>query len=83
MAYLYFQYTLETYSEGRSTGYVDVPYTGGVVDGPEHGAAPPPWDIPCQADNLFVNQVKKLEVPHTATLKVNNVHLLSDTEHSP
>ena len=64
------QYTLETYGESRSTGTQFRPYRGGPVDGPENGPAPPPWVIPCTPDNLFQNQVKKIEVPHTSVVRV-------------
>ncbi|XP_076468951.1 protein SSUH2 homolog [Babylonia areolata] len=59
-------YTLESYAESRSTSNEFKPYRGGPVDGPSNGPAPPPWAIPCQADNLFQDQVKLLEVPHTS-----------------
>ncbi|XP_076448094.1 protein SSUH2 homolog isoform X2 [Babylonia areolata] len=62
-------YTLETFAEARSTGYKTVPYRGGPVDGPENGPAPPPWAIPCEADALFQDQVKLIEVPHTSFVK--------------
>ncbi|XP_046577132.1 protein SSUH2 homolog isoform X1 [Haliotis rubra] len=62
-------YTLETYTEFRSTGYVSEPYRGGFVDGPENGPPPPPWAIPCNADSLFLDQQKLIEVPHTATVR--------------
>ncbi|KAL8592646.1 hypothetical protein ACOMHN_026576 [Nucella lapillus] len=59
-------YTLETFAEARSTGYKTVPYRGGPVDGPQNGQAPPPWAIPCEADSLFRDQTKLIEVPHTS-----------------
>ena len=37
---MYLQYTLETFCEGRNTGYINEPYRGGPVDGPQNG--PPP-----------------------------------------
>ncbi|KAK7103007.1 protein SSUH2 homolog [Littorina saxatilis] len=62
-------YTLETYAEARSTGYKSKPYRGEFVDGPENGQPPPPWAVPCEADQLFKNQVKLFEVPHTSFVK--------------
>lgn len=62
-------YTLETFAEGRSTGYATVPYRGEFVDGPQNGMPPPPWSMPCEPDNIFHNQVKKFEVPHTSFVK--------------
>ncbi|XP_064607089.1 protein SSUH2 homolog [Liolophura sinensis] len=62
-------YTLETFCENRSTGYVFRPYQGGFVDGPEYGIPPLPWQIPCTFDQMFHDHTKKIEVPHTAVLK--------------
>lgn len=59
-------YTLETFTEGRTTKYKRVPYKGGYIDGPENGIPPPPWSIPCVPTTLFDDHKKKLEVPHTA-----------------
>lgn len=64
------QYTLETFTEARKTGFMHVPYRGGPVDGPENGPPPPPWAIHCLADSMFHTHVKKMEVPHTATVRV-------------
>ena len=65
------QYTLETYCEGRSTGSKYEPFRGGQVDGPENGTPPPPWEIECTYDKLFLDHTKKLEVPHTAHVQVS------------
>ncbi|ESO82302.1 hypothetical protein LOTGIDRAFT_134754 [Lottia gigantea] len=62
-------YTLETFCEGRSTGYVNEPFRGGMIDGPENGMPPPPFAIPCNPDSMFDDHVKLLEVPHTATVR--------------
>lgn len=62
-------YTLETFCEGRNTGYVNEPYRGGPVDGPQNGPPPPPWAIPCQPNGMFDTHTKKMEVPHTATIR--------------
>nr|CAB3266622.1 protein SSUH2 homolog [Phallusia mammillata] len=66
-------YTLETFTESRSTKWHYVPYTGGFVDGPHVGPAPGPWDISCPFSSLFLTEVKKMEVPHTAS--VRNCHV--------
>lgn len=42
-----------------------------MVDGPHMGAAPGPWDIHCSFTQLFKNEVKKIEVPHTASVRVS------------
>ena len=44
--------------------------TGQPVDGPYSGPAPLPWDIAVHAPNLFKTSEKKMEVPHTAGVKV-------------
>ncbi|XP_071945280.1 protein SSUH2 homolog [Antedon mediterranea] len=64
-----FHYHLESFSESRSTKRVFVPFYGGNVDGPQMGAAPLPWEMPCQPDNLFMDHTKTLEVPHTSEIK--------------
>ncbi|KAK3103748.1 hypothetical protein FSP39_021609 [Pinctada imbricata] len=64
-----FHYTLETFCEGRKTGFKSVPYRGGPVDGPHNGPPPPPWMIDCVADSMFHTHEKYLEVPHTATVR--------------
>ena len=70
-----FQYTLETFCEGRSTGYVHEPFMGQPIDGPQNGIPPPPWQIPCVADQMFHDHTKLLEVPHTAVIKVCQTEL--------
>ena len=40
------------------------------MDGPENGPPPPPWSIPCNPKALFKDDKFKLEVPHTAKVKV-------------
>ena len=65
-----FQYRLETFTEGRKTKKKKKPYKGGPVDGPENGTPPPPWAIPCQPKCLFKDEKVKIEVPHTAKVKV-------------
>ena len=36
--------------------------TGGAVDGPFNGAAPTPWSIPIQPEQMFRNHEKSCEV---------------------
>ncbi|CAH1803108.1 unnamed protein product, partial [Owenia fusiformis] len=62
-------YTLETFSEARSTGYAEEPYRGQPIDGPEMGMPPGPWQIPCEPNSHFNNHTKKIEVPHTARVQ--------------
>ena len=77
---LIFQYKLETFTEGRSTKKKKKPYKGGPVDGPENGPPPPPWGIPCQPKCLFRDEKVKIEVPHTAKVKVKKILHESLTE---
>ena len=44
---------------------------GQVIDGPQNGPAPPPWSIPAQPNQTFTPQAVNIEVPHTASVKVN------------
>ncbi|XP_071476031.1 protein SSUH2 homolog [Diadema antillarum] len=64
-----FHYTLETFTEKRSTKWVHEPYVGQPIDGPYNGPAPLPWSIPVNIPALFQNNVHRLEVPHTASVK--------------
>ena len=43
---------------------------GQLIDGPQNGPAPGPWDIAAQPTQLFQNSQKHFEVPHTASVKV-------------
>jgi len=62
-------YTLETFTEKRSTKWEHIPYSSGFVDGPQYGPPPAAWEIPCSFSILFQNETKILEVPHTAYVK--------------
>jgi len=48
---------------------------GQLVDGPSNGAAPLPWDIRCNPTQMFHTEIRYLEVPHTATIAVGQLHL--------
>lgn len=43
---------------------------GQMIDGPQNGPAPGPWDIAVQPTKLFQNSQNHFEVPHTASVKV-------------
>ena len=47
-------------------------HPGQAVDGPNMGPAPLPWDIPVNPGDKFMKKIIKLEVPHTASVKVIN-----------
>ena len=44
---------------------------GQQIDGPQNGPAPQPWDILAQPNQLFTPQEARIEVPHTASVKVS------------
>nr|KAG5711286.1 hypothetical protein BaRGS_005983 [Batillaria attramentaria] len=64
-----FHYTLETFTESRSTCWAYEPYKGQDIDGPERGHAPGPWNIQATPPNLFKPSKLDVEVPHTASVK--------------
>ncbi|KAF3855633.1 hypothetical protein F7725_016356 [Dissostichus mawsoni] len=37
-----------------------------VVDGPQYGASPPPWDIPLMLPQRYSDRVEKTRVPHSS-----------------
>ena len=45
-------------------------YVGQMIDGPQNGTAPGPWDIAASPPSLFQDYVQHFEVPHTASVKV-------------
>ncbi|XP_071476024.1 protein SSUH2 homolog isoform X1 [Diadema antillarum] len=64
-----FHYTLETFTEKRTTKWKHEPFTGQIIDGPHNGPAPQPWSIMVNIPAMFQNGKAKLEVPHTASVK--------------
>ncbi|CAG0919517.1 unnamed protein product [Notodromas monacha] len=64
-----FHYELQTFTEKRETSWAFTPYGGGNIDSSEFGDPPTPWDITVEPELLFHNEVKVMEVPHTATVK--------------
>lgn len=47
-------------------------FTGQMIDGPNNGPAPGPWDLQCTPPAKFKNHKAEIEVPHTASVKVQN-----------
>ena len=45
-------------------------HSGQPIDGPHMGPAPLPWDIAVNPGDKFIKKTVKLEVPHTASVKV-------------
>lgn len=64
-----FHYTLETFTESRSCAWACEPYTGQMIDGPQYGPAPNPWEIIVNSPPLFTDGEVVVEVPHTASVK--------------
>ncbi|XP_006825749.1 protein SSUH2 homolog [Saccoglossus kowalevskii] len=62
-------YKLETFAEGRTTSWTYEIYLGQKVEGPLSGKSPLPWEVSVKPDNMFENQVKRVEVPYTACVK--------------
>ena len=53
--------------------------SGQPIDSPVNGAAPLPWNIPAQPQQMFSDFQTKLEVPHTASIKVLMCNSSTDT----
>lgn len=41
-----------------------------MVDGPQYGMCPAPWDIPVTLPQRYTDMVEKVRVPHTSFVKV-------------
>ena len=63
------QYELQTFTEKRETSWAFTPYGGGDIDGPGSGTAPLPWEVSAQPAHHFHDEVKVVQVPHTASVK--------------
>ncbi|XP_070815403.1 protein SSUH2 homolog [Chaetodon trifascialis] len=64
-----YRYRLETYTETRTSGWKFEPYNGQMVDGPQFGMSPAPWDIPMALPRTFTDKVEKIRVPHSSSVK--------------
>lgn len=53
--------------------------SGQPIDSPVNGPAPLPWNIPAQPQQMFSDFQTKLEVPHTANIKVLMCNSSTDT----
>ena len=49
---------------------VEVPYSGGTIDGPDNGTISKPWDIECKPSKQFASETNKIPVPHTEEVRV-------------
>uniref|UniRef100_A0A8D0B712 Ssu-2 homolog n=1 Tax=Salvator merianae TaxID=96440 RepID=A0A8D0B712_SALMN len=64
-----YRYRLETFNETRLCEWNFEPYTNALVDGPQNGASPHPWDIKVQVPHMFQDDTKKFRVPHSSIVK--------------
>ncbi|KAM7421841.1 hypothetical protein PAMA_010073 [Pampus argenteus] len=65
-----YRYRLETYTETRTSAWQFEPYKGQMVDGPQYGMSPPPWDIPLSLPARYTDVVVKARVPHSSFVKL-------------
>ncbi|KAG7235643.1 hypothetical protein INR49_002405 [Caranx melampygus] len=55
-------YRLETYTETRTSAWQFEPYNGEMVDGPQYGVSPQPWDVQVVFPQKFTDVVEKIPV---------------------
>ncbi len=53
------------FTEARSTSPAHEPYRGGLLDGPNNGRPPAPWDVPVPIPGSFIHQDHIEPLPHT------------------
>ncbi|XP_058026483.1 protein SSUH2 homolog isoform X1 [Ahaetulla prasina] len=64
-----YRYYLETFTESRSSLWKTIPYRGEPVDSAMYGAAPSPWDMRVEVPEIFKDNMIRIKVPHTSTVK--------------
>ncbi|XP_051777051.1 LOW QUALITY PROTEIN: protein SSUH2 homolog [Erpetoichthys calabaricus] len=64
-----YRYRLETYTESRATAWSFEPFTGQLVDGPQYGIPPLPWDVAVEVPPMYKDIEEKVKVPHTSSVK--------------
>ncbi|KAM9409642.1 protein SSUH2 homolog [Pholidichthys leucotaenia] len=64
-----YRYRLETYTETRTSTWQFESYNNQMVDGPQNGMSPPPWDIPVSLPERYTDKVEKIRVPHSSFVK--------------
>ncbi|KAL7986166.1 hypothetical protein Chor_011332 [Crotalus horridus] len=67
------RYRLETFNETRACEWTFEPYANALVDGPQNGVSPRPWDIKVQVPQMFQEDTKKFRVPHSSLVKMRCV----------
>ncbi|KAI1286225.1 Protein SSUH2 -like protein [Halotydeus destructor] len=65
-----FHYKLETFCERRETAWVVEPYNGQLIDGPQNGPSPGPWQVIATPEVTFDQSTRKYEVPHSANVRL-------------
>ncbi|XP_043374187.1 protein SSUH2 homolog isoform X4 [Dermochelys coriacea] len=64
-----YRYRLETFTESRSSEWKTTPYRGEFVDSFLLGPAPLPWNIQVEVPTMFTDNITRVKVPHTSSLK--------------
>ncbi|XP_006024208.1 protein SSUH2 homolog isoform X6 [Alligator sinensis] len=64
-----YRYRLETFNESRLSEWTFEPLTSNLVDGPQNGTSPRPWDIKVQTPPLFQDDTRKFRIPHSSLVK--------------
>uniref|UniRef100_A0A4W3KL14 Protein SSUH2 homolog n=1 Tax=Callorhinchus milii TaxID=7868 RepID=A0A4W3KL14_CALMI len=64
-----YRYSLESFTESRSTEWTTEPYHGQFVDSYLCGVPPPPWNIIVERPPMFQKNCEKVPVPHTSSVK--------------
>ncbi|XP_067855071.1 protein SSUH2 homolog isoform X2 [Heptranchias perlo] len=67
--YNMYRYRLESFTESRSPEWKSEPYHGQTVDNYGFGPPPPPWEVMVDIPTMFEKNKKKIQVPHTASVK--------------
>ncbi|XP_015678992.1 protein SSUH2 homolog isoform X2 [Protobothrops mucrosquamatus] len=64
-----YRYYLETFTESRSSLWKTQPYRGEPVDSAMYGGAPSPWDMRVEVPEIFKDNIVRVKVPHTSSVK--------------
>lgn len=65
-----YRYSLETYTETRTSSWKFEPFYGQAVDGPQYGVSPPPWEVLVSPPDRYSDQVQMIPVPHSSFVKM-------------
>ncbi|XP_078065528.1 protein SSUH2 homolog isoform X2 [Mustelus asterias] len=67
--YNMYRYRLESFTESRKPEWKSEPYHNQIIDSYGFGAPPPPWEVAVDIPQMFEKNKKKVQVPHTASVK--------------